>query len=120
MDIPMLGTRLTNWNAFGDWIWASLQALAGITPIATLAVVVVAYMTYRQRSYADLRARDQKSTADNRIAWWARTQWAIEASLDTDPIRSMMGTAALKEMQKSELATDADQRLLKSIADSTQ
>lgn len=49
--MPMSGTRLADWNAFGVWVWASLQGLDGITPIATSAVAVVSYMTYRHRSY---------------------------------------------------------------------
>ncbi len=108
MVAPLPAAFHLDWNAFGDWIWASLLDLSELAPLATFAVVVIAYKTYRQRSRADQRAIRQKTVADNQGAWWSRAQWAVDASLDENPQRRLAGTIALIEMQDSELGTTAD------------
>lgn len=98
-----------DWNAFGDWVWSSLQQLSEIAPLGTLLAVIVAYFSYR----GTIR---QKTSADNRNAWWNRVQWGIDAALSDDEQRRATGMAAIEQMQDSELAKASDQSLLAAMA----
>ena len=95
--------------AVGDWIWLSLKNLSSVAPLGTFLAVVVAYFSYR----GTIR---QKTTADNRSAWWNRVQWAMDAALAEDDQRRATGLAAIEMMQDSELATPADQTFLSVVA----
>ncbi|MCT2089448.1 hypothetical protein M3D92_09110 [Micrococcus terreus] len=95
--------------AVGDWIWVSLENLSSVAPLGTFLAVVVAYSSYR----GTIR---QKTTADNRSAWWNRVQWAMDAAMDDDDQRRATGMAAIEMMQDSELATPADQAFLSVVA----
>ncbi|SFV23156.1 hypothetical protein SAMN04487966_10669 [Micrococcus terreus] len=66
--------------AVGDWIWVSLENLSSVAPLGMFLAVVVAYSSYR----GTIR---QKTTADNRSAWWNRVQWAMDAAMDDDDQR---------------------------------
>ena len=64
-----------------EGIWAGVLGAAALAPLATFGVVLVAYLTYRQKSHAD--RRDQ---------WWKRAQWGIDSALnDADPQRRLAG-----------------------------
>jgi hypothetical protein len=89
-----------------DGIRAALLGAAAIAPLATFGVVLVAYLTYRQRSHAD--RRDQ---------WWKRAQWAIDSALnDADPQRRLAGLKVLVQLIGSDLATAEDAALMSSLA----
>lgn len=82
------------------------KVAAGLAPLATFGVVLVAYFAYRQ-----------KSKADKRDQWWKRTQWAIDAALDEDdPQRRLTGINVLVHMVNSDLATSEDAELMKLLA----
>jgi hypothetical protein len=87
-------------------IWTALLGAAAIAPLATFGVVLVAYLTYRQRSRAD--RRDQ---------WWKRAQWAIDSALnDADPQRRLAGLKVLVQLIGSDLATAEDAELMSALA----
>jgi hypothetical protein len=87
-------------------IWSGLLAAAALAPLATFGVVLVAYLTYRQRSRAD--RRDQ---------WWKRAQWAIDSALDdADPHRRLAGLKVLVQLIGSDLATAEDAELMSALA----
>ncbi len=89
-----------------EGIRAALLGAAAIAPLATFGVVLVAYLTYRQRSHAD--RRDQ---------WWKRAQWAIDSALnDADPQRRLAGLKVLVQLIASDLATAEDAALMSSLA----
>ena len=89
-----------------DGIRAALLGAAAIAPLATFGVVLVAYLTYRQRSRAD--RRDQ---------WWKRAQWAIDSALnDADPQRRLAGLKVLVQLIGSDLATAEDAELMSALA----
>ncbi|WP_461188327.1 hypothetical protein [Arthrobacter sp. Z4-13] len=87
-------------------IWAGMLGAASLAPLATFGVVLVAYLTYRQRSRAD--RRDQ---------WWKRAQWAIDSALnDADPQRRLAGLKVLVQLIGSDLATEEDADLMSALA----
>ncbi len=89
-----------------EGIQAALLGAAAIAPLATFGVVLVAYLTYRQRSRAD--RRDQ---------WWKRAQWAIDSALnDADPQRRLAGLKVLVQLIGSDLATKEDADLMSALA----
>lgn len=91
---------------FFEGIRAALLGAAAIAPLATFGVVLVAYLTYRQRSRAD--RRDQ---------WWKRAQWAIDSALnDADPQRRLAGLKVLVQLIGSDLATAEDADLMSALA----
>ena len=89
-----------------EGIRAALLGAAAMAPLATFGVVLVAYLTYRQRSRAD--RRDQ---------WWKRAQWAIDSALnDADPQRRLAGLKVLVQLIGSDLATKEDADLMSALA----
>ena len=69
-------------------IWATLLGAAAVAPLATFGVVLVAFLTYRQRAHADRREQ-----------WWLRAQWAIDSALnDADPQRRLAGLKVLVQL----------------------
>lgn len=87
-------------------IYTALSAVAAIAPVATFGVVLVAYLSYRQKLLAD--RRDQ---------WWKRAQWAIDAALnDADPQRRLAGLKVMVDLIGSDLATTADADLMSNLA----
>lgn len=87
-------------------IWAGLLSAAALAPLATFAVVLVAYLGYRQKSRSDMR--DQ---------WWKRAQWAIDSALsDADPQRRLAGLKVLVQLIGSDLATAEDADLMCALA----
>jgi hypothetical protein len=89
-----------------DGIWAAVQGGAAVAPLATFGVVLVAYLTYRQKTHAD--RRDQ---------WWKRAQWGIDSALnDADPQRRLAGIKVLVQLIGSDLATAEDAELMSALA----
>ena len=89
-----------------DGIWTGVLGAAAVAPLATFGVVLVAYLTYRQKSHAD--RRDQ---------WWKRAQWGIDSALnDADPQRRMAGIKVLVQLIGSDLATAEDAELMSALA----
>ena len=89
-----------------DGIWAAVQGAAATAPLATFGVVLVAYLTYRQKTHAD--RRDQ---------WWKRAQWGIDSALnDADPQRRLAGIKVLVQLIGSDLATSEDAELMSALA----
>ncbi|HJV99557.1 MAG TPA: hypothetical protein VJ617_10735 [Arthrobacter sp.] len=89
-----------------DGIWTALLGGAAVAPLATFGVVLVAYLTYRQKSHAD--RRDQ---------WWKRAQWGIDSALsDADPQRRLAGIKVLVQLIGSDLATAEDAELMSALA----
>lgn len=87
-------------------IYMVLSAIAAVAPVATFGVVLVAYLSYRQ-----------KLRADRRDQWWKRAQWAIDAALyDADPQRRLAGLKVMVELIGSDLATSADAELMADLA----
>jgi hypothetical protein len=87
-------------------IWTVILGAAAVAPLATFGVVLVAYLTYRQKSHAD--KRDQ---------WWKRAQWGIDSALnDADPQRRLAGIKVLVQLIGSDLATPEDADLMSSLA----
>jgi hypothetical protein len=87
-------------------IWAAMLGAAALAPLATFGVVLVAFLTYRQRDRAD--RRDQ---------WWKRAQWAIDSALnDADPQRRLAGLKVLVQLIGSDLATREDADLMSALA----
>ncbi|MEE2523626.1 hypothetical protein V1639_13405 [Pseudarthrobacter sp. J75] len=87
-------------------IYMVLTAVAAIAPVATFGVVLVAYLSYRQ-----------KLRADRRDQWWKRAQWAIDSALyDADPQRRLAGLKVMVELIGSDLATTADAELMSDLA----
>lgn len=74
-------------DMFGDWVWQSLVMLAGIAPLGTFIVAIVALVTYRT-----------KKAADRRGVWWQRAEWAIDHALSADPQTRSAGLAAMRVM----------------------
>lgn len=89
-----------------EGIWAGVLGAAAVAPLATFGVVLVAYLTYRQKSHAD--RRDQ---------WWKRAQWGIDSALnDADPQRRLAGIKVLVQLIGSDLATAEDAELMSALA----
>jgi hypothetical protein len=89
-----------------DGIWTAVLGAAAVAPLATFGVVLVAYLTYRQKSHSD--RRDQ---------WWKRAQWGIDSALsDADPQRRLAGMKVLVQLIGSELATAEDAELMSALA----
>ncbi|UZX05130.1 hypothetical protein F8G81_22945 [Arthrobacter sp. CDRTa11] len=89
-----------------DVIWNAVLGVSAIAPLATFGVVLVAYLTYRQKAHAD--RRDQ---------WWKRAQWAIDSALnDADPQRRLAGMRVLVQLVGSDLATAEDADLMSALA----
>ena len=89
-----------------DGIWTAVLGAAAVAPLATFGVVLVAYLTYRQKSHAD--RRDQ---------WWKRAQWGIDSALsDADPQRRLAGIKVLVQLIGSDLATAEDAELMSALA----
>ncbi|MET3720148.1 MULTISPECIES: hypothetical protein [unclassified Arthrobacter] len=87
-------------------VWTGLLAVAAVAPLATFGVVLVAYLTYRQRARAD--RRDQ---------WWKRAQWGIDSALNAiDPPRRLAGIKVLVQLIGSDLATPEDADLMSALA----
>jgi hypothetical protein len=62
----------------------------------------------------------QKRYADRRDAWWGRTQWALERTLesqDSDDTKRTIGLVMLTTLQDSYLATDEERDMLEQVAD---
>lgn len=91
---------------FAEGIWTGVLAAAAVAPLATFGVVLVAYLTYRQKAHAD--KRDQ---------WWKRAQWGIDSALnDADPQRRLAGMKVLVQLISSNLATREDMDLMSALA----
>jgi hypothetical protein len=91
---------------FAEGIWTGVLAAAAVAPLATFGVVLVAYLTYRQKAHAD--KRDQ---------WWKRAQWGIDSALnDADPQRRLAGIKVLVQLIGSDLATPEDADLMSALA----
>jgi hypothetical protein len=89
-----------------EGIWTAVQGAAAVAPLATFGVVLVAYLTYRQKTHAD--RRDQ---------WWKRAQWGIDSALDdADPQRRLAGIKVLVQLIGSDLATAEDAELMSALA----
>ncbi len=89
-----------------DGVWTAVLGAAAVAPLATFGVVLVAYLTYRQKSHAD--RRDQ---------WWKRAQWGIDSALsDADPQRRLAGMKVLVQLVGSDLATAEDAELMSALA----
>jgi hypothetical protein len=87
-------------------IWTVILGAAAVAPLATFGVVLVAYLTYRQ-----------KSNADKRDQWWKRAQWGIDSALnDADPKRRLAGIKVLVQLIGSNLATPEDADLMSALA----
>jgi hypothetical protein len=87
-------------------IWAAVLGAASLAPLATFGVVLVAYLTYRQRDRADRREQ-----------WWKRAEWAIDSALnDADPQRRLAGLKVLVQLIGSDLATPEDAELMSALA----
>jgi hypothetical protein len=87
-------------------IWTVILGAAAVAPLATFGIVLVAYLTYRQKSQAD--KRDQ---------WWKRAQWGIDSALDdADPQRRLAGIKVLVQLIGSNLATPEDADLMSTLA----
>jgi hypothetical protein len=87
-------------------IWTAILGAAAVAPLATFGVVLVAYLTYRQ-----------KSNADKRDQWWKRAQWGIDSALDNaDPQRRLAGIKVLVQLIGSNLATPEDADLMSALA----
>lgn len=85
------------------------EIVAALAPVGTLAAALVAAIvglsTIRQRSYSDRRAE-----------FWRRTEWALEASVSSDPQLAAMGTMVLASLAKSDLiASDEELELLDAV-----
>jgi hypothetical protein len=93
-------------GAMADTGW--LDVLARLGPAATAAAAVVALAvglaTVRQRGRAD--ARDQ---------WWKRAHWALELTLSDEVARASPGYAVLNHLLQSDLATEDERLLLRSL-----
>lgn len=79
------------------------QTLAPYAPL--LAALIAAWIAWRTLK--------ERSRADNQSEWWRRAQWAIDASLSTDPDHAEMGQKAIEVLGRSKLATDEELELLK-------
>ena len=91
---------------FAEGIWTGVLTAAAVAPLATFGVVLVAYLTYRQKAHAD--KRDQ---------WWKRAQWGIDSALnDADPQRRLAGIKVLVQLIGSDLATPEDADLMSALA----
>jgi len=91
---------------FAEGIWTGVLAAAAVAPLATFGVVLVAYLTYRQ-----------KAKADKRDQWWKRAQWGIDSALnDADPQRRLAGLKVLVQLIGSDLATPEDADLMSALA----
>ncbi|WP_255769336.1 hypothetical protein [Pseudarthrobacter sulfonivorans] len=87
-------------------IWTVLLSAAAVAPLATFGVVLVAFLTYRQ-----------KTNADKRDQWWKRAQWGIDSALDAaDPPRRLAGIKVLVQLIGSDLATPEDADLMSALA----
>lgn len=74
-----------------------LDELAKLGPIATGSAAVVALIV-------GLATLWQRNRTDKRDQWWKRAQWALDLTLDEDPIRQAVGLRALQYLANSKLA----------------
>lgn len=85
-----------------------VQVAIAVGPIGLLVVGLVggfvAYLNYRQKRRADIRAE-----------WWRRVQFAIEMAFSDDPESSRVGTELLAALAKQRESTSNDTRLLEEI-----
>ncbi|KAD3632883.1 hypothetical protein GD627_08470 [Arthrobacter yangruifuii] len=84
------------------------EILAALGP---LAVLLAGALTF----YVGWKTLEQRRKADQRSEWWARAQWAIEASLSDDPRRQETGLGVLDLLAQSDLA-GAEEAAIISIA----
>lgn len=65
-----------------------------------------------------LCALAQKMRSDNRAEWWRRVQWAVDRTHQDGALQREAGLIALIHLVESKLATQADRRLIRDVADS--
>lgn len=104
-------------QAGASW-WEILGALG---PLAVLAAAVLTFIigwkTLDQRRRADAAALEQRREADRRSEWWARAQWAIDASLSEDPHRQETGLGVLNLLAQSDLAGEEEAAIISIASD---
>lgn len=93
------GRIVANLGSWGQ-NWLPVISFTGV-----FVTAMVAYLAYRQA--LDAGRRDQ---------WWARAQWAIDASLDQGSGRRLAGLIVLTSLKTSRLATRQDAELFDEIA----
>ncbi|MBM6623196.1 hypothetical protein JTF08_16425 [Micrococcaceae bacterium RIT802] len=81
------------------------DVLAGLSPIADLIAAGLA-------AWIALRTLKQRSRADDRSAWWQRTQWALDRAVDGVGEATILGLDSLRVLAKSNAVDDMDKRLL--------
>ncbi|MCC3271563.1 hypothetical protein MUK71_08390 [Arthrobacter zhangbolii] len=91
--------------AVGTPWWEVLGALG---PLAVLAAATLTFII-------GWKTLEQRRKADQRSEWWARAEWAIEASLSDDPRRQETGLGVLDLLAQSDLA-GAEEAAIISIA----
>ena len=82
-----------------------------VAALGPLAVLLAGALTF----FIGWKTLEQRRKADQRSEWWARAQWAIEASLSDDPRRQETGLGVLDLLAQSDLA-GAEEAAIISIA----
>ncbi|MCA0157662.1 hypothetical protein LB823_15825 [Tsukamurella sp. M9C] len=59
----------------------------------------------------------QKVEADRRAEWWRRVSWSFDQVLSDDSDRMSFGWAVIGRLKESEIATQEDREMLRSLAD---
>ena len=82
-----------------------------VAALGPLAVLLAGALTF----FVGWKTLEQRRKADQRSEWWARAEWAIEASLSDDPRRQETGLGVLDLLAQSDLA-GAEEAAIISIA----
>lgn len=97
------------------------EILGALGPLAVLAAAILTFVigwkTLDQRRRADAAALEQRREADRRSEWWARAQWAIDASLSQDPHRQETGLGVLNLLAQSDLAGEEEAAIISIASD---
>jgi hypothetical protein len=90
-----------------DEPWYVVVATLGplVAAIGAIGALIVGILTVRQRTGADARAQ-----------WWARVQWAVDLTLETDDTRRSVGFDALALLASSPLAGPDDDAFLAGLS----
>ncbi|MDN3904635.1 hypothetical protein [Arthrobacter sp. YD2] len=98
--------------------WEILGALGPLAVLgAAILTFVIGWKTLDQRRRADAAALEQRREADRRSEWWARAQWAIDASLSEDPHRQETGLGVLNLLAQSDLAGEEEAAIISIASD---
>jgi len=93
------------------WVELTFCYTERLIQVAGFAAVIVTIRINTAVLRQSVKAREQKTGADNRTQWWTRYTWAEELRLSKDPARQLLGWSHLNILSVGALTTDELQRV---------